>query len=280
MIFQTCNINKDKWYAEWCPNEYSRSGCMIPISRVERIQGSSLNTGYSTNYVFSKEDAFKIRSNGNSRGLDKYKVGAWDIVIDLDKGEEQFLQVRTKLIELELEFYVYFSGGKGYHIYLPQTEFIYSKHLPYSQELVVKSILGDYDPSLYQHGRLLSMIGRVHPKTGVKKHFVEHVEGIKVKVMIVEKPEFTYSRSEFTSNISSVMIQVANLSENEPGVGGRHTGIWSVSMNLFDLGLAYETVLDLMLTVNNKWVDSKTDIEVTKAVQQARRQSNGKAVHG
>ena len=279
MLLTNSKIDKSEWFSEWCPSEYSRKGTMLPLTKIEKLQGSKLNTGYCTQYIFSREDAEEIREVGNSRGLDRFAVGAWNVVIDLDNGDKQLIETKRVLDSLGLEYYVFFSGGKGYHIYIPQKEFMYSKHLPYSHKQFIKSLGLECDESLYQHGRLLSMVGRVHAKTGLRKKFVEHVKGDSVVVDIVEQPLFSFDFTDIKEcDLTSTLLSLVNLVEVEPTIGNRHTSLWSNAMSLLSLGLSEHTVYELLYTVNNKWTNPKDDSEILRVVRQAATQS--RRTHG
>ena len=260
-------------YYEWCPDVFRRKGTMLKSSVFPKIVNSKMCSGYRSVYSFSKEAAMEIRESRSSAGLDRFEVGADRIAIDLDDGEKQLKEVEVILQREGLHYDVENSGGKGFHIFIP-TDFMCDVNLPYSHLQFLLDLGIDCDESLYQAGRILSMIGRVHPKTKIKKHHVKTVEGKMADVKIVEKPVFTFSGGdqESTGGLAEAMILTSSLAINEPRPGGRHIAIWSLSKDLIKCGLADTTIHDLMNNIVRKWDNPKTDEEIIKIIAQARRQ--------
>lgn len=261
-------------YVEWCKTPMGRKGLMVRESLVPKIVGASYSSGYTTVYSFNKEDANKIRESRCSKGFSRFEVGASRVAIDLDEGEEQ-LTVVEKILQREgLGYEIWFSGGKGFHVFIDH-RFICSTHLPYSHLCFLKELSIPCDESLYQHGRLLSLEGRVHPKTKKKKNFVKCVGGKMAEILIVEKPKFVFTGGgEDTRglNISETMITLANLATIEPRRDQRHTLLWQVGLDLCRCGLSDQTIFDLLRAVMKDWEIPKSDEKLRDIVKMSRRQ--------
>jgi len=202
-----------------------------------------------------------------------YEVGATRIAIDLDDGDKQLEEVQGILNKEGLHYDVWFSGGKGFHLFIP-TDLMVSRHLPYSHLKFLQGLGIECDETLYQSGRILSLPGRVHPKTGVKKYFVKTVEGKMANVQIVEKPIFVFNKEGCigSGGIAEAMMILSNLSNNEPRKDARHTELWRTAKDLVRCGLADATVFDLLKNVMNTWDCPKEDDKVIEIVKMARRQ--------
>lgn len=274
MILQTLpsDIDKTQWFVEWCPKFSSRSGRMLSLKGLAFLLTGSKDTGFSSNYVFSKQDADEIHTLGSSRGFSQYKVGAWHICLDLDEGKPQLDAVLSKLDAEGYGYWVYMSGGKGYHVYVPMDRFIISEHLPHSQKLWVEAVGLEVDTTIFQHGRIISLPGRVHHKTKVKKSFVLQKPGRPATVEIVERPLVEYNFSGDIGEGDPVHNAINGLSlllSAPPSVGHRHTRLWGAASDFARAGFDFNTTLGLLTRINDEWTDKKTVEELHAAVKQA-----------
>lgn len=244
---------------------------MISVEALKRIC-EQYDPGYATVYAFRKEDALKVKESGSSAGLDKFEVFADCLTLDLDSGDEQLADTEAKLQEKGLKYEVWSSGGKGYHVVIPH-EPIWSHDLPYSHRQVVRSLGIESDFTLYQHGRLISLPGRVHPKTGRKKALIKVIAGELIDIPIVKrpKPTFNFEPNGGLNYLQSGLTKALDMTLSEPSPGNRHTRLWAASEDLANAGLEFETVLNIMQEVNASWQNSKEREEVELAVSQAFR---------
>lgn len=266
------NLDKTQWFVEWCPKFTSRAGRMLNLKSLTFLLSQPKDTGFSSNYVFTAEDANTIRESGSSRGFSQFKVGAWHICLDLDEGKPQLDKVLAKLDSEGYGYYVYMSGGKGYHVYIPMTEFIVSEHLPYSQRLWVENLGLAVDTTIFQHGRIISLPGRVHHKTKVKKSFVLQKPGKSATVEIVERPLVEYNFSGDLGEgdpLQNALNSLALLVTAPPSVGHRHTRLWASASDLARAGFDFNTTLGVLTRINDEWTERKTTEELQAAVKQA-----------
>ncbi len=256
-------------YREWSSKVDRRKGRMVPLTALSVIE-TSYDPGYMSVYMFSAEDAYKITQQGNSQGFDKYAVHSDTLYIDIDSGQKDLDDCLAKLNKEGLGYYVYASGSKGHHVVIPLDTCYSGNNVPHSQLEWVRTRGIRCDFSLYRHGSLISMPGRVHPKTGQKKRLVHRAEGKRPQLILVDAPAPTFSLQ--TSGKDSLPIGLAQLTSlvvNPPSEGGRHLSIWKTSKSLAEAGLSYATALDLMQTINASWPSPKSDDEVQRAVESA-----------
>lgn len=237
------------------------------------------DTGYCSHYAFLKNTALNIREKELSQGFNKYLTCGYFLIIDLDNGDSTVSSVSKKLKDLNIGHDIYFSGSKGYHITIYH-QLICDTRLPYSHKCFVESLGIECDLSIYQAGRIISLPKRIHPKTGKPKKLIKRVKGkdlmleIKneVKPNIIDNTLHTSDRDPKNLFIQG-LTRVISLTTVEPSQGNRHTQIWSTARMLFNAGLQYTTVLDLLLNVNDNWKNQKTVEEIELAVSQAYKQN-------
>jgi hypothetical protein len=243
---------------------------MVELSRLERVLKTVHNPGYSSIYSFDESAAIEIIESKCSRGFDKYVAYSDQLVIDLDDGDATLPDVEAKLVELGYKYDLYSSGGKGYHIILFH-ELIGSPDLPWSQLRFVDNLGFKCDRSLYQHGRILSLPGRVHEKTKQRKRLLKQVSGSLIEFPLVARPTITpvFEGLCGLDSLQGGLASLIGMSMCEPDIGNRHMSFWTVARDLLRAGLKPETILDVLLRINETWRNKKPPEEVENAVRQA-----------
>jgi hypothetical protein len=258
------------WY-EWTRVFKARTGNMVSASTLGKIL-THRDPGYRSVYGFSEADAKEIRATGASKGFREYTPASDQIIIDLDDGERTLPIALDRILERGLRCEVWFSGGKGYHLVL-QHRLIVDKRLPYSQFLYVSDLLEglEFDASLYRASSLISLPGRVHPKTKIKKHLVAVWEGETVNLELQQKPEarFNFDGPGDLNKLQEAISHLQSLSIRQPTRGQRHNRIWLCAKCFCEAGIGIDGVLELLQAVNASWPNPKTEGEVSAAVEQA-----------
>lgn len=260
------------YYREWAPRLNYRKGRMVSTFALTNLIKQH-DPGYGSVYMFDEVTAKEIIKSGESKGFNKMAVIANTLVFDLDGGQESLDKAEVILKSHGYGYQVFSSGGKGFHIYVPH-ELIQSNHLPYSHQKVVEKLGIECDLSLYQHGRLLSLPGRVHPKTGRRKELLYNVGGTPINIPIVERPvvQFKLGLIDTGDTLSMALRRLSDLTVEEPKIGNRHTTLWSVAQNLADAGITYHTALDLILGVTKEWKNPKPQSEIEGLLMKVFRQ--------
>lgn len=262
------------FYVEWVPDLNYRKGLFLPVPKVESLIRNGLS-GHTTVYQFDKNIADHVKELGSSKGLDKYPCSSRVLVIDNDDGDKGLIELSSALRDMGLRHWIYASGGKGHHVYVPLTERMSGIHVPYSQKQWILSMgLGDLaDTGVYHAGHLIACPGRIHPKTQVRKSFLREVPGNYLTIPYTE-PE-PMGEFDFHSDIDPLLAGISGLQDliEQPGKGNRHIRIWSVSQQLAKAGMPRSTAEAIMIFLNSTWEDPKQDDEVITAVGQAYQQS-------
>lgn len=259
-------------YQEWASTVKARKGRMLPVEAFKSILKLP-DPGYASVYMFNEEDAKKLSDSESSAGMNKMAVGADTLIMDIDSGDEGMEQIGKLLDSKGLRFEVWESGGKGYHIILTH-DFVYDKRVPYSHKIAVETLLGPLvkyiDMTLYQHGRLISLPRRVHPITKVRKKLLFKREGKDIEVKLVDEPPKyipNFSLEASYDKLSSGLFRAAELVRDPPNTGNRHVRLWSTAKSLTEAGLEYETVLNIMIRINESWKNPKQTTEVEAVVR-------------
>lgn len=262
------------WYREWASSVKARKGRMLTLKALDTILKYH-DPGYASVYMFKEEDAKLLSDAESSKGMKRFEVAADRITLDIDKGIDGLATVGRKLEKAGIAFDVWESGGKGYHIEIKH-QFVSDKRVPYSQRAAVEALLGSdveqIDLTLYQHGRLLSLPGRVHPVTKKKKILLFKAQGRSIELTLVDEPVkeiANFSMTNDNSLLSAALFRVADLANTEPGKGQRHVSLWGAAKNLAEAGLDFDTTSGLISKVNESWEHPKPDTEVLQAVKSA-----------
>lgn len=259
------------YYREWASKVGARRGRMVSLNAL-KILLSQYDPGYASLYAFDKSAADQILSQGHSKGLNKFHVFAESLTIDIDSGIEGLSLAVDVLNTRGLHYEVWQSGGKGFHVIVPHQP-IFSVDLPYAhkgciEELGLERVA---DMSLYQHGRLISLPGRVHPKTRLKKRLLYIIHGRKFMLDInnIKVPQFRLNIQKELGMLATGLMRAADLITKPPTEGNRHTQVWGTSKALMEAGLSFDTVLEIMTEVNETWEEPKSPEELKRAVHQA-----------
>jgi len=254
-------------YREWAQRPQWRKGLMVSEHALN-VMKRDRDPGYMSVFMFDEEAAKAIEAQGHSRGMDNFDVYSDSVIIDIDTGSESAKEARNKLKSLGLAFQMFRSGGKGYHFVIPLKTVVSGKNVPYSQKKWVESLGISYDPSIYKASALISLVGRIHPRTGAKKEFVLAEAGSALDLVLLDPPAPKENQLGLSDNLlKQGLIQLATLASNPPLDGERHMSIWQASRVLYQAGMSFETSLDLLTTINNSWPNPKEVSAVEVAVR-------------
>lgn len=265
------------YYAEYSLEPYKRNGCMIPVSALFDFYQQD-DAGYSSYYWFTEEAAHEIRAQGHSAGLSRFPVYTRFLVIDIDREDDLFTaladtySISNQLTDRGLKHSVWFSGGKGCHIYI-HCEEMFGIDVPYSQLSWIRQQGWKVDETLYQHARLLSNPGRKSKKTGIRKHKMFDKDGQLLHIPRVAPPiRKETSAGVGTADAARVMLFRAQKAL-EASPSSRHQQIWSLAMGMFEAGFPEDLIVALLRYINSLWDTPKDDPGLLRAINQAKQQS-------
>lgn len=271
---QTLTPGRNMYYVEWAPTVKERKGRMVPLKALTLLLKRP-DPGYSSYYLFREEDALVIKQSGSSRGLNQYPVASSYLVVDCDQGEAGRESIQLILDTSGYAYELWNSGGKGYHFYIPHTP-ICDIRLPFSHKQVALSLFPKelIDITLYQHGRLLSLPGRIHATTKQPKRSLGFYPGLPIEIPLVEDTGSakltTYGAAAPDHQVLAEGLQRAvDLICYPPDNGRRHIRVWGTATDLAQAGLDYPTVLNLLQRINDTWESPKEPEQIAQAVSSA-----------
>lgn len=253
---------------EWAASVRERGGIMLAPSTITKLVKDDYCSGFSSLYLFSPEDAAVINGQDNSQGFARFAPASRRLAIDLDNGDKELGKITDIIIEMGWRALIFSSGGKGYHVYLYH-QWVHDKALPYSQRVFVEELGLDCDYSLYQAGRLLSLPGRIHRKTGKPKELVHRFSGDELKLPILPLPDkdprhVTLAEAP-DERLAWAFSKATELVANPPKPGNRHLAIWKLAQDLRGGGMDDETILGVALSINSTWKEAKSVEEIRSA---------------
>jgi len=144
---------------------------------------------YSSLFCYDVDIKEYLKKEGSVSGYNGNTYGKY-FALDIDSSDLEGLISKMSgfldyLEEKEVNYYLFFSGNKGFHIYIPKEYVDYPKHLSSSwnvlSHLFAKKMqskfeeLEDYiDLAVYDKVRLFRLPFSVHPKSGRKKMLLEY----------------------------------------------------------------------------------------------------------
>jgi hypothetical protein len=254
------------YHYEWCARPNSRSGIMVPEENLQKFIDAKSSSGFRSVYGFHPTHAKIIKARGNSKGFREFPCYADQLVIDIDNGDEGKIDAEAKIKAAGLGYRLYFSGGKGYHFIIPCSP-LYSYHTPYSHMKYVESLGLETDQSVYRHSSLISLEGRVHPKTKKLKRFLEEVSGKTAEIKIVQPPQFIGNIPEDYNVLSDGFERAAGLVGMEPNIGGRYMDLWRCIKCFSDAGIAPEVAEEIAHAINDSWDNPKEMDEMQRLME-------------
>ncbi len=272
-------------YHEFAMQPALRSGLMVPKSSLLDLFQRE-DAGYCSVYAFDEKAVSAIRAQGSAKGLGRFPVYSDRLWIDIDRDDRDGVsgverariyarELANKFRHSDYNFTVWFSGSKGFHICIKITMMV-GEAVPHSQAEWLRAQGLEIDYSLYQHGRLLSNPGRLHPKTGKKKELIMVNNGTTIPTIpMLSLPTRTLTHVDELnkSDLARIVFsRASNLILDAPLCGMRHTTFWSFATQALEAGLTKEWVFGTLCYVNSFLPDPKKEDEILRAIEQAQSQ--------
>lgn len=252
------------YFAEWNMKEAKHTAYFVDTAELDNL------VGHATVYKYTEECKVIMENQGSIVGCSNFPVFTDKFMIDLDDGDESIRKVCQQLVDRELAYSVWSTGGKGYHLEIPCID-MFGIDVPHSQLEYAKTIDGVHDFNVYRHNSLLRLPGTIHQKSGKPKVKVYERPGNAVEIPIVRNPQRFMQWEGIEAHIPKNSLELGfrllyRLMLEPPSIGGRHVALWSCASNLQSAGLTKDTVADLLLNVNRCWDVSKGEPEIIKIV--------------
>jgi hypothetical protein len=207
-------------YVELIEGAVTNRGNFIPIGNVGMKRRDQET--YITMFPFTKDILDYVKIHGSIKGY-KGKHACTYICIDIDKegdlegARKSTLQVIERLNSLygiaPDELFIFFSGGKGFHIYLVDLLLGIQNRFFDNLGEGVKGFIGkrlegiaDVDLVIYEDHRIIRVVNSRHAKTGLYKIELSYedlnksIEAIKTLAVDVYKPQRKVLYSDIQTN--------------------------------------------------------------------------------
>ncbi len=142
-------------------------------------------------------------------------------------------------------------------------------------EMLLKDKINLIDATLYQHARLLSLPGRIHPITRKRKKFLYTHPGKQTLEFPILEEVKRVSLYQIDPGSDEGLVlafqRLGDLVTYPPDKGKRHFRIWAACNDLALSGIPYETALILIDRINQTWEEQKTIEELEADVKSAYR---------
>jgi hypothetical protein len=242
---------------------------MLPSSQTETM------TGYYSVYQFSKESAAKFNSSLDEQLIKKDELYSDELILDFDNGSEKANEFCKYLQLNNINYKVYFSGSKGFHIYIKTLPLrgsgIFKIHKQYCKELQL-----DIDYSLFRANSIITIPGTPHRETKVIKAVVESFEGDLLdlsNVVVPVEPEPIKIDID-TSNL--IFRRITRILETPATVGNRHIEMYNTVKDLNSIDLSEGTIRELAEFINNKSDNPLSEERLERAIDQGLKFRNYK----
>jgi hypothetical protein len=268
------------YFVEYTLEPFKRDGTMVPVSALTDIYQRD-DAGYTTYYWFTEEAANEIRTQGRSVGLSRFPVFSRYVILDIDREDDLFTaladtySISNQLRERNIKHSVWWSGGKGCHVYI-HCEPMFGVDVPHSQLCWVRQQGWKVDESLYQHGRLLSNPGRKSKKTGIRKHKIADYDGSILRIERVTPPvKKEKPVGVGTADLKRIaLFRAQKALQEDPS--SRHQTLWSLAGAFAEAGADKQLTIEVLRWINSSWAKPKDDEGLVRAVTQAFQQISHK----
>lgn len=164
---------------DYCYSVYSPTlnyGVVPNFTHVSELAGAD---GFGSVYLVRKEDAEAIVKTGTTS---QFAGVVWNGRLWLDIDDYQTAEVvKERLLQMELGFVMFDSGGKGAHFGI-RRDTDPSHLLPQLDKRWVLSHVPEADRSIYTHLHLFRLPGTIHAVTGRPKTLVFSATGSSIDV--------------------------------------------------------------------------------------------------
>ena len=256
-------------FIELAHDTYHSANQVVPFRREEL----SSFRGFRSVYLYGQDCFDFIQSQGAVKGLGKYSVYSDMLFIDFDDGDNSIEKMKRILNAQDLQWEMYFSGGKGYHFHVPITPMV-GRHVPHSQREFIRGLgIDTADISIYKHTGFIRLPGTWHQSTGKQKELIESSNGSKILTIKQVEPDVVMDNVVEGSELELLagLNRAVDFVVKEPYPGTRHSCLLAIAKHLFAAGAKQETVWDICNLVHETWEEKYDNPEekIEEAISRA-----------
>ena len=227
-------------YVEYRKQLIIKKPLIVEVSKIPGI-------GYRSMYQVNSLGKDHIEHNG-LRNFKDTRLPVWsnELFVDFDHSLTEAKDLFIKLEKQQVQFKVFFSGGKGWHFHIKR-DIEPSMHVPHSDKEFVKVLAPGADLKIYTHLHPFRLEGTVHEKTGYKKVLKYEKAGkplnVELKVHEVNFHKITSEGSVF--NDFEIMSLTNGINE-----GSRNHAMFKLAKLLLERGESLDFIEGWVRNVN------------------------------
>lgn len=194
------------------------------------------------------------------------------VFVDFDDNQPNANKFEKWLKEESFVFERWDSGGRSDHFHIPILPLFGSSCPKQIKKFMASFKLDGLDLSFYHYAGLFRLPGTEHHRTGKQKILVEQFDGdclLQIPELITEtkKPTVFGKFDGDLDYLSFALIQITNYIGVSPKTGNRNSVLFEIASHLRDAGLERDTAFDLLVKMDETWLDqSKGEEEVERVL--------------
>lgn len=209
-------------------------------------------TGFVSVYGFNEETKNYVEETGSTRGLRGQKLYSSTLFLDIDHNDSLADEIQRSLVDRQVEWYKYHTGGKGWHFHIP-IDPMAGIDVPWRQKRWVEQTFPGTDLAIYNTAGMIRLPGTFHHKNpGKFKVLVDSAPGAvlkightEAKVIMGSMPEEEYETQAALDNL--LMRRLPD--------GTRTKGMYLRAMMCKNLDLPEDETRSLLIKYNSLLVD-------------------------
>lgn len=228
-------------------------------------------TGFRSIYGFDDATKDIIQEQRGSYGLSGQKLFSSCLFIDIDSNDALAAEITRTLLEKQIAFEKFHTGGRGWHFHIPITP-MEGADVAYRQKRWVEHHFPGADLSLYKTSGIIRLPGTFHSKcVGQRKLLVESHSGniltIDLKVLPPDTRGLWSTGEEYETEEILDCLLMRRLRE-----GGRNNGIFTIAMLCGKVGYTHEQTKEIVTKYNENMVEPPvSEQELVTTVKSAYR---------
>ncbi len=206
-------------------------------------------TGFQSVYGVTGDDRDQLLVDNSTRGLRSCKLYSNMLFLDIDDNDALVPTFQKTLQELDLSYYVYHTGNRGFHFHIPIQE-MYGVDTAYKQRLFVEEYFEGADVSIYKTSGLIRLPGTFHTsKPGKRKTLITSYLGTTLNLqhykitLPITLPREGDSENDSEKALDYLLMQTAS-------AGGRNDTLYKIAFLCEKEGYTVEDTVQLIRQYN------------------------------
>jgi hypothetical protein len=209
--------------------------------------------GFISVYGFDQDTKDIIDAQGGTYGLRGQNLYSNLLYIDIDDNDALAVVVRDTLLEMQVTFDMYHTGGRGWHFHIP-IEPMSGPDVAYRQKRWVAHHFPGTDISLYKTSGIIRLPGTYHSgHPGNRKMLHRRNKANLLKIDLSDLP-VTVGKWQVEESDYDTEAILDSLLMKEASLGGRNNAIYARAMLFAKLNEPLEDAVRVLTVYNDSLV--------------------------